>query len=780
MNRDGYDRILDALDHIDPRDVDYDGWDSVGMSLKYEGYDVGVWCEWSRRDPERYHEGECEKKWKTFGNNTGEPVTGGTIVHMAMERGWKPEREHRFLDWNDPVGGSEAKEHRRRKSESNGGGAKGDAPDAIIDDVEYDLLDEGVEPMYPPGNEARELREFLAAMFRDDEHVGYSITGKAVEGGRIAIDRGIANRTAGEIEAELSNGVENALGTVNPETGAWIRVNPLDGEGIKNVNVTDFRHALVESDDMPIGKFAAIVRRLNLPVTALVHSGNKSLHALVRIDAADAREYNLRVRTLYARCKANRIEIDEANKNPSRLCRMPGVMRGSNRQYLVGLAQGAKSWAEWDEWYNGEADELPDAETLDIDPDGERPELPEPLIEGVLRTHDKMLFTGPSKAGKSFGLMELCAAFATGGRWLGWKCKKSRVLYVNLELTPKSCRARFYDVFGAVGAPKTDMVSIWDMKGRGGALSRLSKALARRVRKTRSDVIVIDPIYKVMMGDENNARDISEFTNTLDAIVEETGCSLIYCHHHSKGFQGEKRSIDRASGSGVFGRDADAIVDMIELDATDEMRTAYIQKKQCAVWMKAVEDAGKAAEWASRGRDVEVIESSARSAAKDLLPEDAYDTTLEEVEKIGKRKHALSAWKVDATLREFEKPEPVHVWFDWPVHVIDLALSKAKEAGAEPPKKAGSGNARESATTAKKKNKAIAEAVQSCVEDCVPPTRANVLERLRGNGFNKPKKDTFNDWTKNRDGTEWCEWKCQERDGEYVLVNVSKGAGDPG
>lgn len=63
------------------------------------------------------------------------------------------------------------------------------------------------------------------------------------------------------------------LGDYNPECGAWIRFNPLDGKGVKNDNVTEFRYALVESDKMDIAKQNEIIRTLELPVACLVHSG---------------------------------------------------------------------------------------------------------------------------------------------------------------------------------------------------------------------------------------------------------------------------------------------------------------------------------------------------------------------------------------------------------------------------------------------------------------------------------------------------------------------------
>ena len=85
---------------------------------------------------------------------------------------------------------------------------------------------------------------------------------------------------------------------------------------------------------------------MELPVACLVHSGKKSLHAIVRIDAADYAEYRKRVDYLYAVCKKNGLEIDTQNRNPSRLSRMPGVMRQGHKQFLVDTNIGKASFVE--------------------------------------------------------------------------------------------------------------------------------------------------------------------------------------------------------------------------------------------------------------------------------------------------------------------------------------------------------------------------------------------------------------------------------------------------
>ena len=93
--------LLEILDSIHPADLDYQEWVNVGMALKHEGYTAADWDRWSQGDPARYHSGECFRKWGSF-HGSSEPVTAGTIVQMAMDQGWMPERDPGHeLDWDD-------------------------------------------------------------------------------------------------------------------------------------------------------------------------------------------------------------------------------------------------------------------------------------------------------------------------------------------------------------------------------------------------------------------------------------------------------------------------------------------------------------------------------------------------------------------------------------------------------------------------------------------------------------------------------------------------------
>ena len=762
----GYD-LMSALNHIDPSSLHYDDWLKVGQSLHHEGFGVDEWRSWTAQDARPDHAHRLQKleyKWGTFGHNAGQPVTGGTLVAIAKDHGWHGAwldddgREHHAMTWDSPIGGSE------------------DEP-AMIDPASIGDDAEEVAPLFEAGHEVEELRSFLAALFEPDEHIGY-VTECEYDEEKDKWQpcrRGVYSRTMGDVyDAVYKGGIENGLScTINAEAGAFVRINPLDGKGVSNTNVTAFRHALVESDTMTKGKFAAIVKQLNLPVVALVDSGNKSLHAIVRIDATDDKQYRERVELLYSRCKKNGIDVDEANKNPSRMTRMPGVMRNGNRQFLAGLSQGAGDWEEWNAWYEDATDELPDTVSLDKMLGDNLPPLKPALIDGLLRVGHKMLVSGPSKAGKSFALIALCIAFAEGLTWFGMKCRQSRVMYVNLELDSDSCFNRFADMYGALGIDPSNAskIDVWNLRGKSEPMAKLLPKLVRRALKHETQVVVIDPIYKVMVGDENSAGDMAQFANLFDELCDKACVSAIYCHHHSKGFQGDKRSIDRASGSGVFGRDPDAILDLVELDVEDPLRWKRVQDAACDECERTVADAGGMAEWMALPEVTRRLEKNALLAACEMLDNEDGEALKERCDKIKARQDGLSAWRIDATLREFPRFSPVSAWFDWPLHVVDKSLDSCKELGAaEQPsvKRSGGGGKQRKPDTRKEPpnadqakayaeiNDALEKAVRYCAEDGVEPTRRAIQKRIPDVAGKPPTYKQVCNWTDANKS--WCEW----------------------
>ena len=131
-------------------------------------------------------------------------------------------------------------------------------------------------------------------------------------------------------------------------------------------------------------------------------------------------------------------------------------------------------------------------------------------------------------------------------------------------------------------------IDIWNLRGKSVPMDKLAPKLIRRASKKNYIAIIIDPIYKVLTGDENSADQMGKFTNQFDKVASELGCAVIYCHHHSKGSQGGKKSMDRASGSGVFARDPDALIDLIELELTEDIFKQIANKRACKLIEKYI------------------------------------------------------------------------------------------------------------------------------------------------------------------------------------------------
>lgn len=640
--------LIECLKYIDPACVTYTEWVNVGMALKHEGYTVSDWEEWSKSDS-RFHVGECEKKWETFVGSAS-PVTAGTIVQMAKKNGWSAYNDESYaLDWDSTIGG---------KSELK-----------IIDKSWLEGTDIVIPEHWEP---AKQIITYINTLFEAAEIVGYVTECWQNNDGKYLPSKGSYTLTAGEIVEKLNkygDDIGAALGDYKVEAGAWIRFNPLDGKGVRNDNVTDYRYALVESDTMDIAQQNTILRQLELPIACLVYSGGKSLHAIVKIEASGFEEYRKRVEFLYEVCKKNGLEIDRQNKNPSRLSRMPGVERNGQKQYLLDTNIGKQSWNEWKDWIESVTDELPDPESM-ADVWDSLPELSPPLIHGVLRQGHKMLLAGSSKAGKSFALIELCCSIAEGRPWLGFECAQGRVMYVNLELDRASCLHRFRDVYTALGWMPENVknIDIWNLRGKSIPMDKLAPKLIRRAAKKGYIAIIIDPIYKIITGDENSADQMAYFCNQFDKVCTELGCAVIYCHHHSKGAQGGKNSMDRASGSGVFARDPDALLDLIELPATDAMKEEKGDADIADMCMK----------WLARfGKDNVPTQEDKSDFRKMLeicraeLPASIHDVIAQELTAIRAKAEKQTAWRIEGTLREFPRFDPVNLWFNFPIHTID-------------------------------------------------------------------------------------------------------------
>lgn len=86
MDDSGKQTVLEALQHINPAELNYSQWIYVGMALKAQGFDFSVFDNWSKNDS-RYNEREMSKKWDSFRHDDKYGIM--PLIYMAMRNGFK-------------------------------------------------------------------------------------------------------------------------------------------------------------------------------------------------------------------------------------------------------------------------------------------------------------------------------------------------------------------------------------------------------------------------------------------------------------------------------------------------------------------------------------------------------------------------------------------------------------------------------------------------------------------------------------------------------------------
>lgn len=199
--------------------------------------------------------------------------------------------------------------------------------------------------------------------------------------------------------------------------------------------------------------------------------------------------------------------------------------------------------------------------------DGEPPAL----IDGVLAVGGKMVIAAPSKNFKSWAALELAVMCATGGAWMGRRCKPSRVVYLDYEngrrttfnrlarvgralLSRDGHRTIDADLMRMVG----DNLTVFDMLGEGTDTDELAENVTEYIRRMDAagnhvDLLIIDPIYKASDADENDNAEVQRALRPLDS-VRRLGTATCYTSHYKKGWR-TCPVEERISGAASFVRD---------------------------------------------------------------------------------------------------------------------------------------------------------------------------------------------------------------------------------
>ena len=323
---------------------------------------------------------------------------------------------------------------------------------------------------------------------------------------------------------------------------------------------------------------------------------------------------------------------------------------------------------------------LPEAKTLDDYP--EELKLSPVLIEGIFRKGRKGILTADSKAGKSFFAIEMAICVASGKPFLGRKCTKSKVCYFNYEIDEIEFMQRIKVVAKALGIREDEFkenLKVVHMRGLSIPLKVMKGNLIALLLKeqlyTREPfaLTILDPIYKITAGDENSAKDVGVFCNDLDRIAKETGSAIFYTHHHAKGDQGMKKAMDRGSGSGVFARDPDLMIDLTALEIDGQTKAALLNNAMCDFWKSKLDETGT--NWRERCTPSDIKSSGSLAAlyqsTAGVDPARISIMVMNETQRFETELEKTKAFRMEFVVRSFETPAPQNVTFLYPIHRLD-------------------------------------------------------------------------------------------------------------
>ena len=378
---------------------------------------------------------------------------------------------------------------------------------------------------WPAPDWRMDFAKLLAATFKPDETIEFKIS-NTPKG-----SRELVSNIIGQDEA-----LKKIMKQLDSPDGALLTINAV---GSGSADAADeswrYRYVVVDNPKMTLAKQLAYYKALNLPCAALVNTGANSVQAWIKIEAPDQEEYNERVDFLFKTLESQGFKVDEGNRNPNQMVRMPGVLRNGKQQYLIALEQGAKNFTEWREWAEYSLDGKPLVE-LASDSDV-APKKDATIIENVLRAGEFFLFTAPPKSGKSLALMDMALSICYGEDWFGNTTNENDVLFINLELTKSVFLNRLF-LLGEKRKLEANTPKFGFLNLRGTALTPLEIAqlIAKRIQGAKKlenhdyKVVVIDPISAVLHNPKSSRLSGSPhqiMMQMIDTIIALTGCAVV-------------------------------------------------------------------------------------------------------------------------------------------------------------------------------------------------------------------------------------------------------------
>jgi hypothetical protein len=192
-------------------------------------------------------------------------------------------------------------------------------------------------------------------------------------------------------------------------------------------------------------------------------------------------------------------------------------------------------------------------------------EVPREICGELLRAGERAVLGSTSKSGKSWALLHLAIAKASGLPWLGWPMKAGPVLYLDLELLPFFFQKRVSTVCSALNVVRPENLHLWSIRAVRPKpnMDELVSEIVSRFKDSAPDLVILEPSYKLVTPTTqgtNSEMKVLEYLELLDQLTNELNCAGITSHHSPKGDLSQRSSMDLFSGTGVWARDPDLLM----------------------------------------------------------------------------------------------------------------------------------------------------------------------------------------------------------------------------
>jgi RecA-family ATPase len=153
---------------------------------------------------------------------------------------------------------------------------------------------------------------------------------------------------------------------------------------------------------------------------------------------------------------------------------------------------------------------------------------PQEIVAGLLHAGTKGVLASSSKAGKTWVLLDLATSVASGTPFLKWQTTPGKVLFLNFEIHRAFLKGRLQIVKERKQLANLDNLRVWTLWGTTAEFEDLLEAIIDEIRSEQFALIVLDPIYKMMVGrSENMASGVGVLCHHIEQLVERTGAAVV-------------------------------------------------------------------------------------------------------------------------------------------------------------------------------------------------------------------------------------------------------------